>query len=409
MYKIIFLLLPVLIYAENLKTLLEYVDEYNDLVIAKELLQKSKSKEVDSKKSTYYPTIDAGAYYQNLDEKTFGLAGETYSGYVKVGFDIYDGGTKGALLDQKEDEYKASSYDVQEIKNTISLQVVQHFFNIKSLEANLEAKKEAQKSLKTQLDRMQAFYDAELATKDDVNRLQASYDTNTYDMEALKLEVLTLKLHLSLEVGREISVLEESTFLENTKVTLEDINSIKSLEYSKQALSSFSKSINSAYYPQVRIEDTYSIYDYDSTSTLYPESVDKQNKLMITANIRLYDNATLSKEKQAIEINAQALDKQIQYKTKEQKMLHKLAEARIIASKIKISSAFSALNAATNAFKTIEEKYTALIVDNVVYLDSLTAKTNAMSLYTTALNDLQIAYAIYYYYTGKKLEEFLND
>lgn len=409
MYKIIFLLLPVLIYAENLKTLLEYVDEYNDLVIAKELLQKSKSKEVDSKKSTYYPTIDAGAYYQNLDEKTFGLAGETYSGYVKVGFDIYDGGTKGALLDQKEDEYKASSYDVQEIKNTISLQVVQHFFNIKSLEANLEAKKEAQKSLKTQLDRMQAFYDAELATKDDVNRLQASYDTNTYDMEALKLEVLTLKLHLSLEVGREISVLEESTFLENTKVTLEDINSIKSLEYSQQALSSFSKSINSAYYPQVRIEDTYSIYDYDSTSTLYPESVDKQNKLMITANIRLYDNATLSKEKQAIEINAQALDKQIQYKTKEQKMLHKLAEARIIASKIKISSAFSALNAATNAFKTIEEKYTALIVDNVVYLDSLTAKTNAMSLHTTALNDLQIAYAIYYYYTGKKLEEFLND
>lgn len=409
MYKIILLLLPILIYAENLKTLLEYVDEYNDLVIAKELLKKSKLKEVDSKKSAYYPTIDAGAYYQNLDERTVGLPGETYSGYAKVGFDIYDGGNKRALVNQKKDEYKASSYDVQEIKNSISLQVVQDFFNIQSIEATLQAKEEAQKSLKTQLDRMQAFYDAELATKDDIDRLQASYDTNTYDMEALKLEILTLKLNLSLEVGREIVVLEKSTFLENTKVTLEDINGIKSLEYSKQALSSFSKSINSAYYPHVRIEDTYSIYDYDSTSTLYPESVDNQNKLMITANIRLYDNATLSKEKQAIEINAQALDKQIQYKTKEQKMLHQLAEARITTSKIKISSALSALNAATSAFKTIEEKYIATIVDNVVYLDSLTAKTDAMSLYTTALNDLQIAYAMYYYYTGKKLEEFLND
>ena len=85
-----------------------------------------------------------------------------------------------------------------------------------------------------------------------------------------------------------------------------------------------------------------------------------------------------------------------------------LAIFTIKTSNIKIISAKSALISATSAFKTISKKYDAGIVDNVVYLDALSSKTSAKALYETSLNDLEIAYASYYYYAGKNIEEFLK-
>ena len=409
MFKYIILVLPVFVYAEGLKSLLELAHQNNQLVLAQELTQESKHKEVDSKKAAYYPTIDVGGFYQNLNERTTGLAGDTYSGYAKVGVDLYDGGNKSSLLKQKEDEYKASSHDVSDTKKNISLDIMQNFFTIKSLEASLASIQEAQKSLKAQLDRMNAFYNASLATKDDVDRLQAAYDTNVYEMESVKLNILNLKLNLSLQTGQEITSLDKSSFNEDLENSLEITDAIKSMQYSKDALHNFSNSIESVYYPQIRLEDTYSLYGFSDTDASHPKGLDNQNKLMLSVNFRLYDNASIKSSQQAVTLTAQALAAQIEYKTQEQNILHKLAIARIQTSKTKINSAYSALEAARSAFHTIEKKYTAGIVDNVAYLDALSSKTNALSLYETALNDEQIAYGIYYYYAGKNMKEFLND
>ena len=409
MVKFLFLLIPVFLNAEGLKSLIEFAHQNNQLVDSKQLLKASKQKELDAKRSDYYPTVDVGAYYQNLNERTTGLAGDIYSGYAKIGLDIYDGGKKSALLKQKEAEHKASSYDVDDMKSALSLQIMQDFFNIMSLESSLVSKEEARKSLKVQLERMNAFYDASLATKDDVDRLQAAYDTNIYEMESVKLVLLTLKLDLSLKVGKEIRLLSASKFINKGEADFEVIESVKSLEYSKRSIENLRDSIDSAYYPQFRLEDTYSLYDYGNTDRTHPKGVDNQNKILLSVNMRLFDNASISNTKQAIAIQSQSLAKHLEYKTKEQEMFHALAKERIKINEVKIKSAESALKSAKSAFHTIEQKYTAGIVDNVVYLDALVAKTNASSLYETSLNDLQIAYGIYYHYAGQNIEEFINE
>jgi outer membrane protein TolC len=107
-------------------------------------------------------------------------------------------------------------------------------------------------------------------------------------------------------------------------------------------------------------------------------------------------------------ISAKALNSQVLYKTKEQKMHHEVALARLDTSKIKIQSAKSALIASESAFEKIEKKYNAGIVDYVIYLDALTSKTRADALYETSLNELEIAYAMYYYYSGKNLAEYIK-
>jgi len=402
------LLIPAFIYAESLKSLLDYATENSDLVVSKTLTQKAKASEVESRESAYYPTIDAGAFYQSLDERTPMQAGDVYSGYAKVGFDIYDGGKKSALLSQSKSEHKASSFDSESTKKSLSLQITEDFFNIKSLKATLASREEARKSLQEQLTRMQRFYAAKVATSDDVDRLQAAYDTNIYEMESIKLQILSAKKSLELKVGKNIANLDESKFIEFKRYELELTDSVKSLIAQKDALISGAESVDSVYYPQVRIEDTYSVYGYERTDVLHPEGIDNQNKLMVSLNLRVFDNGTVAKSKQAIMINSQALNTQVSYSKKEQLMKYELALSAIDTSQIKIKSAKSALVSATSAFKTISKKYDAGIVDNVVYLDALTSQTEAKALYETSVNDLEIAYAAYYYYAGKNIEEFLQ-
>ena len=92
----------------------------------------------------------------------------------------------------------------------------------------------------------------------------------------------------------------------------------------------------------------------------------------------------------------------------EQKMQYALSRARITTAKLRIKSAKSALKASSSAFTTIEKKYNAGIVDYVIYLDALTKKTNAKALYERGLNELEIAYAILYHYSGKNIKEELQ-
>ena len=408
MKKLIFLIIPIFIYADGLKSLLEYASQNSDIVVSKELNQKAKELEVDSRESAYFPTIDVGAFYQTLDERTPMQSGDIYSGFAKLSFDVYDGGKKSALLDKSKNEFKASSFESESAKKSLSLQIVQDFYNIKSLEASLASRQEAQKSLYEQLQRMMKFVIAKVATSDDVDRLQAAYDTNTYEMESLKFQIISAKKNLELKVGKSVEKLDDSKFKEFEKHSLELTDNIKALMANKDALISSADSLSSIYYPQIKIEDTYSVYGYERYDATHPKGLDNQNKLMLSLNMRIFDMGSVSKSKEAILINSQALNTELSYSKKEQSMRYDLALDAIEIGNIKIKSARSALVSAKSAFRTISKKYDAGIVDNIVYLDALTSQTEAKSLYERALNDLQIAFASYYYYAGKNIEEFIK-
>lgn len=406
--RLLLLLIPALISADDLKSLLEFGMQNNSLVSSTVLVQEAKAKELDASENSYYPTLDVGAFYQSTNERTFMQPGDIYSGYAKLSFDIYDGGRKSSLVEQKELELESSSFESEAMKKSLSLQIVRDFYTIENLEANLMAYEESKKSIQAQLQRIEKFYEAKLATKDDVDRLQSALDTNVYEIEVIKYQILSVKKYLELKVGKTIDTLEGSKFKELTDSEYELVDSTKALQARKSAVLSGAESIDSVYYPQIRIEDTYSMYGYERTDTLHPEGVDSQNKLMLSLNMRLFDMGTISKTKESILINAKSLNTQIEYKKQEQKVEFELAVSAIETSRLKIKSAKSALVSATSAFKTIDEKYNAGIVDNVVYLDALTAQTRAQALHKTSLNDLEMAYAMYYYYSGKNIEEFLQ-
>ncbi len=408
MRRLLFLLAPALLFGDDLKSLLEFAKKNNDLLVSSKLTQDAKAKDVESKKSAYFPTIDVGAFYKSTEERNFMQAGDVYSGYAKAGLDIYDGGRKSSLLEQAKDESKAGEHDTNEMKKSLALDITKDFYAIKSLNASLVAKQDASKSLQEQLSRIKKYFEAKLATQDDIDRLQAAYDTNMYDIESLRFQILSTHKLLELKVGKSIDSLDTSNFKAALPQNMENSDAIASMMAKESSLLNAAESINSAYYPQIRVEDSYNFYGYDRTDAAHLAGADKQNIAMISANMRIFDYGTLSDAKQAVLLNSYALKSQVAYKTKEQKMQYDLALFRIETSEIKIKSAKSALVAATSAFGTINEKYNVGIVDYVVYLNALSAKTGAKALYETSLNELEVAYASYYYYSGKNLEEFIK-
>ena len=407
---LVLLALPLFLYADSLKSLLDYAQNNNELIVSKSIMKDSKNSELKSSQNNYYPTIDVGAFYQRYDEPSSIMPGTTYSGYATIGFDVYEGGKKSYTEKQKKDEHRASQFDFEATKKSTKLAIVQDFYNIKNLEASLSALKESSNAVKAQLDRMTQFYDAKLATSDDVDRLQAAYDTNIYMIDSTSFKIYSLQKELELKVGKKIEIFSDSRFKKMGNSDSDELDMIKSLRATKSSVLNASETIDSYYYPQVRIEDTYSLYGYQDESTTFPvEQLDNQNKIMATVNMRLIDFGAIGEAKEAVILQARALEQQILYQTKEQKMNQELSLKRIETAELNIKSSRSALKASTNALKTITEKFNASIVDNVVYLDALSSNTEAKSAYESSLNNLEISYALYYFYRGKNLEEFLND
>lgn len=408
MIKLLFLMLPFLAAAESLQSILEYAYQNNNNIKSSKYIKESKLQEVESKKSGYLPTVDIGASYTNTSDRTVFQIKDVYAGYAKAEFDIYDGGARSALVQKAKDEFSSSLHDEESLKQELSLEIVGDFYTILTLQASLRAKEDAKRSLHEQLERVKQFRGAGLATEDNVERLRASYERALYEIESLRYELLERKSSLELKVGKEIESFDASYFKEADISDIETKDSIKSLIYKERALKNSADAIESIYYPNIKAEDTYTVYEYGDIAEDHFAKIDRQNIFMLTLNMKIFDYAATKEARASILLNAKALNEKIKYMSKEQKLRYELSIDRIKSAKVKIKSAKSALVAASSAFETINEKYSAGLVDYVVYLDALSTKTDAASLYDSSLNELQIAHAMYYFYSGRNLEEFIE-
>lgn len=409
---ILLFLLPLFLYADSLRELLLFSHEHNELIVSKHLLQASKKSDLKSVEKSFYPRVNLGGFYNRGDEPNPFLPGTTYASYAKLSFDLYSGGSQAYTKAQKSDELLSSKHEYEAIKKDISLSIVQDFYALKNIQAKIKTIKESLVAVRAELERVEKYLNAKLATSDDVDRLQASYDKNRYFLESAKFELLSLKKGLELKVGKNITSFKSSNFMKKENNRAETLDSIKGLQYRQSALFNATEIVGSYYYPHIRLEDTYTLYGYQdrpSFGGIPIPLLDKQNVVMLTVNLNLFDFGSVGEKKQSVQLKADALAQEIVYKTKEQKMHIELAKSRIKTAELNIKSAKSALFASSSALKTITQKYRSAIVDNIVYLDALSSKTEASASYEASLNNLEMAYALYYYYTGKKLEEFLHE
>lgn len=418
MIKIALFLLPLALFADNLREILLSIQN-NNLVISKEYATLSKQSEMESKKNSFFPTIDLGASYDNTNKVSAFQFKDRYTASAKLEMDLYDGGAKYSNFSKAKNELNATKYSKTSLSKSLKLQAITDFFECLSLDAEIKAKLDAKKAISEELVRVKKFVSAGLLPKDEEDRLRASYDAIEYGLEELDLAYKSTKKELELIVGKNIDSFGESHFKQTIQNELAALDDITSLDYTKSSIIDSARAMESIYYPSIKLRDTYSYYWYEnSDSSNMPPSfsglsdsfkIKEQNVLMLSANIRLFDFGAVKDAKNALLLSSKSLEEEIKYKTKEQKLKQDISILNIQSIQKRVLSAKSALVFATSAYESISKKYQASLVDYVTFLDALKSKTQATSIYKRALNDLEVAYANHYYFSGKNLEEFLSE
>ena len=394
--------------AENLKSILDYAITHNELALSKDISSKQPLLESESLKKDYFPKVYIGGAYQRLDPAPTNMPGDTYNAFAKVSINLYDGNKKKYQIQSKKHQFESLKFDSKAYKKQLEFNIVNLYFNIKSLKSQLQALKSAKKYLSAEYERVENKYKAGMVTIDEVKKIEASLFNTIYQIDNLNYQLSKLQNNLNLYTGKDIKKLDDSKILPINDVKTDTIDdNIKSLKEKIKELEYNAKSLDSIYKPQIKLEDSYSVYKYDRDDKV-PFEEDNQNKLTLSLNMLIFDNSSVKKQKQSILIQKLALQKQIAYYKKQQNKDIKLAILNIKTIKSQINSAKKSLESANIAFDMIANKYhigEATVVD---YLDALNQKTNALAQYKTALNELQIAYANYYLNTNNDIINYVK-
>ena len=411
LYKNLILLaiLPLALSAATLKDVLQMALKNNANIKAMNYDIKSKEQTLKSVSNVYNPTVNIGANYSRLDLDTrLTQVGVTSVGYLKLGVDLYDGGKNSSIKRQKNYELKATKLGANATTKEILLQTVTLFYQIKTIEENIEAYKEKSKTLYAQYKREKQKYDIQMITIDEVLKLQSEYESNNYIIEDLKYQRESLYENLSLLAGQKIDSVGNSKLPEMMNLNYKPSSNIEALKVNLKAINENINQVNAIKKSKIKLEDTLSAYHYANYhENLLKDLPDVQNQLMLSFSLNLYDTSSSSKRQSAV-LAKMVKNEQLNYAKSKEKMAFKLATRKLSTQKEKIKSAKSALEMANSVYDIIKTKYENGIVDNITYLDALSKKTTNMALYNQALNNYEIAKANYYFSSGVDYKKVLK-
>jgi len=395
--------------AVTLKDLITNTIENNQNVQSLKLTNQSYNKSYESVKNSYNPNLIVGVNYSQIDgEQRAVQIGKTTVGFAKFSCDLYNGNKNISLKKQKEYEYKNILENTNTIIRETLLQVITLYFQEKTVEENIKVLNEKSIALKAQYERIKTKYNLKMTTIDEVLKFQSEYETNQYNIDELEYNKEELLQTLELLSHTSIDTLQKCQFKEVGTLVYKPSSSIEALQFAIKAQKEGKNIIQSSLRPQIKLEDSYNIYNYDDYNTqILKDLPNKQNQLMLSINFKLFD--TSSKQKiEAARLTKLASVKKLEYLKAQEKMKFNLAKKKLHTLKIKIKSLKSSVEMANSVYDMVKIKYENEVVDNITYLDALSKKIYNIALYKQALNDYEIAKANYYFSSGISLKQILS-
>jgi len=414
--KILFgVLLPIMVWSQgyNLGYLIKNADKNNYQLRAKELEIKAKNAEVLAKESAFMPTLDIFASHLNASPNSLTSPGIVWSGGVTLGYELYDGGRKNALLEGKMLEKGVTKFERDAFAKSLTLEIVNRYYTVFKLEAYLHALGEQSHELQAQMNRVKKFVDSGLATSEDVDKLQAEFDENDYTIASTTLALMESRENLWLLTGIHINGLTYSHFREPRGVRLEPYEKTKILSLQSHIIQKGVDSIEAGYKPQVNISDTYRRSRFDDTKSVIgfdPSQMmlEEENKLTLSVGVRLFDGGRIKHEAEALRVRKLVAESEKIHASREQKMYFTIAKKRLETLQNKRKSTQSRLKATRSNYHAILQKFEAGVVDNITYLDALNNMTLATAKDKETAYDYEIAKSIYYFYAGKNPKEYIK-
>jgi len=402
------LFLPVFLYSYTLDELIE-LSQKNRVVESAAHVVTSREKEYESTKSSYLPSLELGATYQNVYDETVTLAENSIKVQASLKYTLYDGGKKGTLYNELKSGIESGKESVEAIKNSISLDVSRLYFEFMALNSDKEATQQEIEQLKAEFRRLELFYESGSVTKDELDKIDATLKDALVSLYEIDLEREKILHTLEYYTTRKVDTLQSGAkidFIDESSVGVR--HDIKSLEHDAAALLYEAKGRKSENMPKVYFDNTLSYSDYyfdnkPATNFL----IDTQNIAMIYASWNIFDFGSTTKSYESKYEEYLSKRATIEHEKHRADVDYRLAKKSLEIAKLKIGATKAALDAATSAYELIKFKYQNGTIDNVAYLLALSQKYDAARNHERALYNLEIKKAELIYYSAKDIKEFL--
>ncbi|MDA3909187.1 MAG: TolC family protein [Sulfurimonas sp.] len=403
------LCLPLFLYSYTLDELLE-LSHNNRVVESAEHILSSKEKLYESSKSSYLPTVDIGANYQNASKETGAIAQNTLRFQASLKYTIYDGGKKDSLYNQLESSIDSSKSSIEATKNSMSLEVSRLYFEYFGLEADKEAITQEIQQLKEEFKRIEFFYEAGSVTKDEVVKIDSKVKNAQVLLQEVELKsqrvMHTLEYYISTKVESIDANATIKLPIEQKEILRADI---KSLEYDATSVLHEANIKKSQNMPVVYLDDTLSHSDYYFENEALKSGflVEDQNIAMVNVSWNIFDFGARTKEYESKLQEYLSKKSLIEYEKSKADIEYRLAKISFSIAQEKVKSTKAAADASSLAYKLIKFKYQNKTIDNVSYLLALSEKYKAQRDSKRALYELEIRKAELIYFSGKDIKEFL--
>ena len=403
--KKLLILVPFLLNAAGLKSILNHTQDAN-LVKAKELQIEAKRSELRSVGKEAMPTVDLAGFVSDSHPRSFMQPGIMYGASVKLKYAIYDGGLKHAKQGQKRFELASAKFNKSFFSKSLYLQVVQDYYNIKSLDALIAALKQKQHTLNEQLKKTKVLVSSGFATDDNLYSLKGAIALVKDNINSLQFQRKSLLSLMSLKTNYRIKRVGNSHFVKR-RVGFRANDLIKALRMKQSAMLSGAKMVKSATNPHINLDASYNIYGYGRSDRMHPEGLEHQAKINLTAGIRLFDGGATKEKAQAIKLQAMSLGFEIKQKLQEQRVQYRLSKQKLSVAREHIRAMRAQYQAQKKLFATVKKQYESGLADYVSYLDALSQEVSAKANLAKARYELEIAYALYYYNAGYDIRKFV--
>ena len=143
--------------------------------------------------------------------------------------------------------------------------------------------------------------------------------------------------------------------------------------------------------------------NYDNSG--FDNGIDTQNVFKINLHWKIFDFGTTNDLFESNFKKYMASKSNLEYEKIKSNVDLQLAKKSYEISKLQIKSAKLALKAASATLESIESKFQNGLVENIVYLETLSEKSLAFSQLEDAKNNLEMNKANIIYYSGLNLWE----
>ena len=400
---------PILLFSESLNDLIE-MSLKNKNIISTEKSVESIEDKYKSVKRGYLPELSVGGAYTDVSHETASYANNGVNAYVDLSYSLYDGGKKNLTYKSYESQIKASKEDLSTLKNEVSLDVIEHYYNYLTYVSQKEAKLKEIEQLNAQHKRLSKFLDVGTTTIDELDRIVSNLETAKVELHELDLNIQTVLHELEYITGQRVNI-EDGSYLEVSNEENELRNDIKSLEHTVQTNFIEAKNVKTVDNPQITLDNKFTYYDNNFNSATYDSSdsnIDKQNVFSVNLKWNIFNFGSTKAAYDSSHKSFLSSKSKFEYEKNKASVDLNLAQKSFDIAKLKIKSAQAAVRAAVSTYDVVKNKYENGLVDNVSYLEALSDKSDSESSLSESKYNLEVRKANLMYQKGKNVWEYVK-